>query len=85
MAANGFFKLISIFEVVFGLLLLAFVTSKLVSIKQDVILNEIYDISFNERLSMVRSSLLLFRQSLSRMMEKIEEIGKAKEAELMGS
>lgn len=70
---SGFFKFISIVEVVFGLLLLAFVTSKLISIKQDIILNEIYEISFNEKINRLRSSLLVFRQNLSRIINKIEE------------
>jgi len=69
----GLFKIISIIEVIFGLLLLAFVTSKLISIKQDVILNEIYEISFNERISRIRSSLLLFRQNISRTIHKIDD------------
>jgi hypothetical protein len=68
----GYFKLLSIFEVIFGLVLLAIVTSKLVSIKQDVIMNEIYDISFNEKINRIRSSLLLFRQNLSRVINNIE-------------
>jgi len=69
----GIFKVISIVEVIFGLLLLAFVTSKLVSIKQNVILDEIYEMSFNERLSRLRASLLLFRQNLNRIVGKIED------------
>lgn len=69
----GNFKIIAIVEVVFGLLFLAFVTSKLISIKQDVILNEIYDISFRERINRLRSSLTLFRQQLSRLIAKIED------------
>ena len=69
----GFFKIIAIFEVTFGLLLLAFVTSKLISIKQDIILSEIYDISFNEKINRLRSSLLVFRQNISRIISKIEE------------
>jgi len=69
----GFFKIISIFEIIFGILLLAFVTSKLISIKQNAILNEIYEISFNERIVRLRSSLLLFRQNLSRYISKIDE------------
>ena len=69
----GFFKIIAIFEVTFGLLLLAFVTSKLISIKQDIILSEIYDISFNEKINRLRSSLLIFRQNISRIISKIEE------------
>jgi len=70
---RGTFKLISIIEVVCGFLLLALVPAKLVSIKQDMILNELYEISFNEKINRLRSSLLLFRQNLSRVMEKIEE------------
>lgn len=70
----GFFKILAILEVVFGLLLLAFVTSKLISIKQDVILNELYEISFNERISRLRSSLLLFRQNINRLMNRAEEV-----------
>ncbi len=69
----GYFKIITIFEVIFGLLLLAFVTSKLVSIKQDIILSEIYEISFNEKINRLRSSLLVFRQNLSRIIDKIED------------
>jgi potassium channel LctB len=68
----GYFKIISIFEVFFGLVLLAVVTSKLVSIKQDVIMNEIYEISFNEKINRIRSSMLVFRQNLSRMISNIE-------------
>ena len=68
----GFFKILAIVEVVFGLLLLAFVTSKLISIKQDIILNELYEISFNEKLSRLRSSLLLFRQNINRTIDKVE-------------
>ena len=65
--ANGDFGLI------FGLLLLALVTSKLIAIKQNVILSEIYEISFNERVNRLRSSFLLFRQDISRVIAKIEE------------
>lgn len=69
----GLFKILTIFEVIFGLLLLAVVTSKLISIKQDIILNEIYEISFNEKINRLRSSLLIVRQNLSRIINKIEE------------
>ncbi len=69
---TGGFKLIAIVEVISGLLLLAFVTSKLVSIKQDIILTEIYEISFTERVNRLRSSLLLFRQHITSIISKIE-------------
>src|SRR3989344_769599 len=69
---QGFFKIIAIVEVTFGLLLLAFVTSKLVSLKQDFILEEIYEISFQEKINGLRSSLLLFREHLNRSIENVE-------------
>jgi potassium channel LctB len=69
----GYFKIIAIVEVIFGLVLLAFVTSKLVSIKQNVILNEVYEISFHEKINRVRSSLLLFRQNVGRVIDRIED------------
>ena len=69
----GIFKIIAILEVVCGLLLLAFVTSKLVSIKQDVLVREIYELSFSERLNRLRLSLLGFRQNITRIINNIEE------------
>ncbi|MBS3176856.1 two pore domain potassium channel family protein [Candidatus Woesearchaeota archaeon] len=69
----GYFKAISIIEVIFGLLLLAIVTSKLVSIKQNIILTEIYDISFNEQIRRLRSSLFVFKQNLNKIINKIED------------
>lgn len=69
---TGFFKITAIIEVTLGLLLLALITSKLVSIKQDIILEEIYEISFTEKINRMRSSLLLFRQHASRIMTHLE-------------
>jgi len=44
----GYFKTVAVIEVIFGLLLLAVVTSKLISIKQDAILSELYEFSLND-------------------------------------
>ena len=67
----GLFKVLIIIEVIFSLLLVAIITSKLVSLKQDVILNELYEHYFNDKVGKLRSSLLLFRQSLDRLMNKV--------------
>lgn len=69
----GGFKLIAVIQVIVGLLLLALVTSRLVSIKQNAILSELYNISFKERINRLRSSLLLFRQSIDRIVTSLEE------------
>lgn len=70
----GMFKAVSIVEVVFGLVLLALVTSKFISIKQDSILTELYEISFKDRITKIRSSLLLFRQNIGKIIHGMEEI-----------
>ena len=69
----GQFRLLAIFEIIAGTLLLAIVISKIISLKQDVILNEVYDLSLNEKINRLRSSLLLFRQNLNRIITKVEE------------
>ncbi len=69
----GFYRFIAIIEVILGLILLAVVTSKLVSIRQHAILSELYEISFNEKVNRLRSSLLLFRQNISNLIFGVEE------------
>lgn len=69
----GAFKLVVVLEVVFGVLLLAVVTTKLVSLKQDIVLSEIYEISFHTQVHRLKSSLLMFRQNLTRMIGRIED------------
>lgn len=70
---EGLSKFIALVEVIVGLTLFAMVTSKLVSIKQDAILSEIYDISYNEKINRIRSSLYLFRIDIGKIVLKIEE------------
>lgn len=70
---QGAFKAVAIVEVVLGFLLLAVVTSKFISLKQNIILEEIYEVSFHERINRLRSSLLIFRQNISRIISRIEE------------
>ena len=69
----GLCRIIATLEAVGALLILAMITSKLVSVKQGIILNEVYELSFNEKISRLRSSLLLFRQNLSRVITRIDD------------
>ncbi|MBW2983271.1 potassium channel family protein [Candidatus Woesearchaeota archaeon] len=69
----GFFKVLATFEVVLSLLVVAVVTSKLISLKQNVILGELYEITFAERVNRIRSSLLFFRQNTNNLTHKAEE------------
>lgn len=81
---KGIFQALAITEVVLGLVMLAIVTSKLVSVKQNVILTEVYEISFNEKLNRLRSSFALFRLNINKVISDIEE-RKIKAREARGS
>ena len=70
---TGYAKLFAIIEFVASLLLYGVVVSKLVSFKQEVILEEVYTISFHERINRLRSMLYLFRADLNRIIEQIED------------
>ena len=70
---HGISRIFAVIEAVSGLIIFGLLISKLVSKKQDMILNELYELSFNEKINRLRSSLLVFRQNLSRIINKIEE------------
>ncbi len=83
----GFLKIFSVIEIILGLIMFGLVISKLVSFKQEQILDQIYDISFSERVSRLRSALYLYRSDLARAMENIDSgaLSKKKRSDLSGS
>jgi hypothetical protein len=68
----GLSKVIAFIEVIVGLTIFALVTSKIVGIKQERILREIYEISLQEKVNRIRSSLFLYRSDVSQLMDKVE-------------
>ncbi|MBN1175479.1 two pore domain potassium channel family protein [Candidatus Woesearchaeota archaeon] len=70
---EGIFKLVASLEVIVSLLVVAVVTSKFISLKQDVILEELYEITFVERVNRMRSSLLVFRKNIHSLIHKIDD------------
>lgn len=68
----GLSKVIAFVEVIVGLTIFALVTSKIVGIKQERILREIYEISLQEKVNRIRSSLFLYRSDVSQLMDKVE-------------
>lgn len=77
----GFSKVLAIIEVVVGLTIFAFVTSKLVSIRQEAILREVYEISLNEKVNRIRSSLYLYRLDTEKIIIKVID-GKIRKREI---
>ena len=68
----GISKFLSGFEVIIGLIIYGVLISKLVGVKQEVLLEEVYNISYEEVIDRLRSGLYLFRSDINRVLEKIE-------------
>ncbi|MBU2441532.1 MAG: potassium channel family protein, partial [Nanoarchaeota archaeon] len=71
-APLGICKFLSGFEVMLGLIMYGVLISKIVGVKQEIILEEVYDISYEEVIDRLRSGLYLFRSDANRIIEKIE-------------
>jgi hypothetical protein len=69
----GISRTVAIIEVIGGMIIFGLVISKLISFKQDLILNEIYEISLDGKISGLRSSLYLFKVDLSKLIERVSE------------
>lgn len=67
---GGFSRFFAIVEVFLSLLTVAILASKIVSVRQDIILEEVYAISFNEKINQLKSALYLFRTYVEKFMEK---------------
>lgn len=70
-APQGFAKILAAIEAVLGLIMFGFLISKIVSSKQDLMLEEIYDIAFEQNIDRLRSALYLFREDLNKIIAKI--------------
>lgn len=69
----GFSKFVSALEIVSGLLIFGVVISKLISVKQEKILEEIYDLSFEDKVHRLRSSLYMTRSNISSLLMRIDK------------
>jgi len=76
---SGFSRLFSIVEVVVSLIIFGILVSKLLSVKQEKILGEIYEISFQGRVTRVLSGLYDFRAEVDRITNKLGKEGLTKE------
>ncbi len=65
-------KFFAALEVIVGLIIWGVVISKLIGVKQEIILEEIYDISYEEIIDRLRSGLYLFRSDVNRFIGKVE-------------
>lgn len=71
-APRGVNKLLAAFESVFGLIIYGLLISKIVSVKQQAILEEVYELSFEDNVSRLRSSLHVSRNDFTQVLDKLE-------------
>ncbi len=64
----GISRVFAVVEAVCGLLLFGVLITKLVSVKQEHILDEIYGISFDEKIHRIRYSFYLFRVEVNKLL-----------------
>jgi len=68
----GISKILSLLEIVSGLIVFGFLISKLLSTRQQRIIEELYDISFEEKINRLRSGLYAYRANISRIIDRIK-------------
>ena len=69
----GIARFLAVLEAVSGLLLFGLLIAKLVSVKQEVILEEVYGISHEEKLNRVRSTIDQFTLDINKVMDKVHQ------------
>ncbi|MCG2718846.1 MAG: ion channel, partial [Nanoarchaeota archaeon] len=67
----GISRLLVIVEIFFGLAVFGLLISKIISARQQRIIEELYDISFEEKVNKLRSSLYVYRANVSRLIDQI--------------
>ncbi|MBI4448233.1 two pore domain potassium channel family protein, partial [Candidatus Woesearchaeota archaeon] len=67
----GLSKLVTVIEITLGLLVFGVLISKLISVKQERILEELYDLSFEETIRRLRSGLYISRSDIISILNRI--------------
>lgn len=68
----GASRVLAVLEAVSGLVIFGVIISKLLSQKQETLLQEVYEISYDEKTTRVRSAFYLFRSDANKVLETIE-------------
>ncbi len=72
-APKGFSRVLAALEGFLGFLMFGIVIAKLVSSKQERVLDEVYQLSFEEKLNRIRAALFLFRGDVSKFIDRTAE------------
>lgn len=68
----GVLKMLNVIELFCGLITFGLLISKIISARQEKLIEEIYDLSFEEKVSKLRSTLYVYRANTSRVIDRIQ-------------
>jgi len=68
----GISKILSLLEIFSGVIVFGFLISKLISTRQGKIIEELYDISFEDKINRLKSGLYVYRANISRIIDRIK-------------
>lgn len=79
----GLSKILSIIEIFCGLIVFGFLISKMVSTRQEEIIEQLYDVSLEEKVSKIRTALYIYRTNISRLIQRIEATRRVKPLDIV--
>lgn len=79
----GISRILAVIEIFLGLVVFGFLISKLVSARQEKIIEELYDSSLEEKVSKIRTTLYIYRTNISRLIQRIEATRRVKPLDIV--
>lgn len=79
----GISKVVAIIEIVCGMIVFGFLISKLVSTRQEKIIEQLYDVSFKEKVDKMRSMLYFYRTHLIRIVDRVKVTSLVRRSDLI--
>lgn len=68
----GLSKIVTVVEIFCGLIVFGFLITKLVSTRQEKIIEQLYDVSFKEKVDKMRSMLYFYKTNISRVVDRVK-------------
>lgn len=68
----GLSKIVTVAEIFCGLVVFGFLITKLVSTRQEKIIEQLYDVSFKEKVDKMRSMLYFYKTNVSRIVDRVK-------------
>ncbi|MDP2907780.1 MAG: potassium channel family protein [Nanoarchaeota archaeon] len=80
---SGLVKILVIIEIFMGLILFGILISKFMSTRQEKIIEQLYDVSFKEKVDKMRSMLYFYRTHLIRIVDRVKVTSLVRRSDLI--